>query len=516
MSSGVSSGSSSTDTSLKQVSKNLLSNVFMFIFGMGISFFMVPYYIKSLGVEAYGLIPLATSVVGYASILTIAISGGTARFFTLAYQQGDVAQAQRVINTAFWALAALGALLLPVLALLSWFAASWFAGETVSPWSARLLFFGASAVFLLSTLTSSFAVSYQATNRLDIRNNLHLVQLVLQPALVVLLFTLFEPRLEFVAASLLTGSAVWMVLNMVYWRRLIPDVWPAGRMFSRARLKEQMTMGGWLVVNHVGYILFLQIDLVVVNSLIGKVEAGEYASVLQWSTLIRSFAGVLAGVLGPVILIRYAQKKFSEVATLSALSVRLLGLGLAIPIGLACGFSEPLLLLWLGEEFTFLAPLLSLLLAPLVINLSVLPLFNINVCYNKVKVPGLITVGMGAFNLGLAILLGSIDSLGVYGVAIAGAVALSAKNALFTPIYAAHVQGLRWSRFLGSMLPGVLLFAAVAGSAFALQAALQISTWFQLLGLFAALGAGSGLVGLFLFVSGKERRQLLSMVRKQR
>ena len=107
-----------------------------------------------------------------------------------------------------------------------------------------------------------------------------------------------------------------------------------------------------------------------------------------------------------------------------------MGMGMALPIGLMCGFAPSLLSLWLGPEFVELVPLLWLMLFHLVINLSVLPLFYINVATNSVKLPGWVTLVMGIGNLCLAIALPLLFGWGYYGVAAAGAIALTLKNAL--------------------------------------------------------------------------------------
>jgi hypothetical protein len=108
-----------------------------------------------------------------------------------------------------------------------------------------------------------------------------------------------------------------------------------------------------------------------------------------------------------------------------------------------------------GEEFAFLAPLMVLLTVHLAVNLAVLPLFPINVAYNRVRVPGIVTFFMGIGNFGLAVALPLLAGLGYYGVAAAGAIVLTLKNAIFTPWYATRVLGVGAHTFTRSMLPGL-------------------------------------------------------------
>ena len=57
------------------------------------------------------------------------------------------------------------------------------------------------------------------------------------------------------------------------------------------------------------------------------------------------------------------------------------------------------------------------------------------------RVPAIVTIVMGFGNLGLAILLAGPMGWGLYGVAAAGAIALTAKNLIFTPLYARARSG---------------------------------------------------------------------------
>jgi membrane protein EpsK len=140
---------------------------------------------------------------------------------------------------------------------------------------------------------------------------------------------------------------------------------------------------------------------------------------------------------------------------------------MALPIGLVCGLAPQLLTVWVGAKFTFLWPLIALLTVPLSVNLAVMPLFSINVSYNRVRVPGIVTFFMGIGNFTLAIGIPLLTGLGYYGVAIAGAIVLTLKNTIFTPWYATKVLGVNVHTFTKSMLPGIaatVLISIVAAS----------------------------------------------------
>jgi len=95
----------------------------------------------------------------------------------------------------------------------------------------------------------------------------------------------------------------------------------------------------------------------------------------------------------------------------------------------------------------------------------VLPLFSINIAFNKVRLPGIVTFFMGIVNFALAIALALFTGWGYYGVAVAGAIVLTLKNTLFTPWYATRILGLSIHTFTCSMIPGIAATILIGTSA---------------------------------------------------
>jgi membrane protein EpsK len=132
-------------------------------------------------------------------------------------------------------------------------------------------------------------------------------------------------------------------------------------------------------------------------------------------------------------------------------------------------------------------------LAPLAINLSVIPLFSINTAYNKVKIPGLVSLVLGVANLLLAILLAKTFQLELYGIALAGAIILSAKNLVFTPLYAAHILSMKKITFYKFIIFSLITEVVSFILSFSISKIIAINTFFLL---------GVLVLGLVLFLIG--------------
>jgi len=494
----------------KQLPFNLLSNVMFFGFNIVIGIWMVPFLIKHLGVEGYGFIPLAWSITGYVGLITIALNSAVSRYLVIALQNNDADGANKIFNTAFWSLALISIILVPLSALFSWLIPNIFNVPKYLTVQVQILFFAILLAFIVSFFSSIFSVSTFVNNRLDLRNLVDISNSLVRTLLIVFFFIFLSPSLVFVGIATLFGGLISLLLGYFFFKKLTPLLKISRRYYDQMRLKEITSMGGWLIVSQIGSLLFLQIDLIVANIFLGAHDAGKYGAILQWSVLLRSMAGIIAGVLTPIILINYAKGEHQKIINMSQRSVKFMGLGMAVPVGLLCGFAHSLLIVWLGKGFVQYTLLLRLLTFHLVINLAVLPLYAVTNAHNRLRIPGIVTIVMGFINLLLAIILAKWVGLGVYGIAIAGAIMLTAKNAIFVPIYSAHVLKIPYDIFIKPMAVGVFLAGISAAIAWTFSHYIVIDGWFKLFmtgGLALILVTMVGVVLL-----GKDRDYLWSLV----
>ncbi|KKH16916.1 lipopolysaccharide biosynthesis protein [Methanosarcina mazei] len=480
------------ETFSKQVPKNLLANVLYFIVNVIIGLFLVPFFIESLGVASYALVPLATSLTGYVNLVVQSLNTSVSRYLTIDLQKKEFEKANITFNTALFGTLGIILVMLPFVVLISYYAPSFFDIPTSQENAARILFLGVISSFLLRAWGSNFGVSLFAYNRLDLQNMINAVNILVQVGLIILFFRLYSPNLVYIGLAYLIGAVVAFILTIIFSRKINPHIKVNIKEFRRLKVNEMTGMGGWIIVNQIGSLLFLQIDLIVVNKLFGAIAGGEYSVVLTWSMMLRTIAGMLVGVLTPVILTYYAKEKIDELINISKSTVKLTGLAMALPIGYICGFAPQLLSLWVGPEFAKLSLLMVLMLSHLVINLPVTPLFAINVAYNKVRIPGIVTFFMGIGNFLLAVMIPYITGWNYYGVAIAGAIMLTLKNAFFTPWYATRVLGISGTTFVNSMLPGVfamILTGVVSG---------LVANYLQISGIISLLICGIILTAVYL------------------
>jgi membrane protein EpsK len=488
----------------------MIANLLYFILNLGIGIWIVPYLIAHLGVAAFGVIPLAISMSAYIGLITVPLSMSVSRFLTIDLQKKDFNTANKTFNTALFGTLIVSFCLFFLVALGTFFVPKILNIPYGYENASRLLFFFIMSSLLVTVVSSNFSVSSFSQNRLELSIMVQGIGQVSRILFIIAFFTIVSPKIWHVGISYAGGAVVAFIGAVWIWWKLTPELKVRPGSFDRSRLNDLLGMSGWVLVNQVGTILFLNIDLIVVNKLFGAESGGHYATVLQWAILLRSLSGVLSSLLTPTILACHARGKTDQIIRISKIGIKFLGLAMALPIGLICGFAFPLLSIWLGSDFSEFAPLLWLLVGHLCINLAVRPIFSIQQALNKVRVPGVVTLIMGFLNLLLAILLPLVFGWGIYGVAAAGAIVLILKNAIFTPWYGARILNKPWHMFIGSILPGVIGGTMLATGSFIVTTVITITNWLNLMACFGIISLIYLAVIYYLFLSTEDRELIFS------
>lgn len=457
---------------------NLIANVGHLGLTMVVGVLYIPFLVTNLGPALYGMVPLITMVTSYMAIVTAGLDAATGRCLTIALEREDHKKANVIFNVSLWGNVALGALLVIPAA---------FAIANVDRFlrippgyesATRWLFAGTFAAFILNQLKTPFGVSAFCRNRLDQQNLVAVCETLTRVGLVVCLFAVFTPRIEYIGFAIFAGTVVSAIGVVWLWKVLTPTLRISLAQFDWKMLRELCCTGGWVIVSQVGVMLYLSIDLLIANRLFGPEQSGRYAAVLQLPALLRALGLAVGGIFAPTMYHIYARGDIDGLVNYLNRAIKFLGLVMALAIGLVCGFSEPLLSLWLGPAFGNLAPLLFLMAIHLCINLAMFPLYAVPLAANRVKVPGLVTLGIGVGNLALALLLANI--WGLYGLAAAGAIMLTLRHLLFTPMYGARILNRPYGTFFRAVVPIVLATVAIIGVCRLMMWRWAISNWVEL------------------------------------
>ncbi|PMG05092.1 hypothetical protein BCV02_05045 [Vibrio breoganii] len=424
---------------MNQTLKNLVVNVFCFIVSISIGLYLAPYYVEHLGMKAYGYIPLAAIMAQYIAVLSSSISSTISRTLTIALKENDIRNSVSIFSSSVivifsFCLLQLSIFIYPILNI----------DELIKvPYGIRndikLFFVYVFANYLISLFSNVFRVSLFSENRLDLIQIAGLVQKVTQFILILFFFSTGRVNLEFVGLSMLVSTFVLLVIYVYYYKRLTPQLVFEYKSFSINKVRSMTKIGGWLIINQIGFLLFLKTDLLLIKYFLDSEAVSEYSLGNKFGELLRLGAGLFTGLITPMLMTKYAEKKINTMAEISKCYVKFLSTSLAIPIAFVVIFSKELVSLWLGKEYEYLNSIVVFTSLPLVLSLGVTPLFNINVAFGKVKGQALLSLAFGICGLLLSVVLFRFTMLGYYGVAMSFGFFLLLKNSVFIPIQSAKL-----------------------------------------------------------------------------
>ena len=462
-----------------QIPKNLAINILSFIATVGIGLWLTPYLLKHLGIAAYGLIPLAMFLSQYVSVIINAINMSINRFLLIALQKNDDKNANEIFNTALVIIFIFIVLQALIMGIILFDITLFFTvpQELVvdATWLFGLTFIG----FSISLFRSVFGTSMFAYNRLDILRTIDIVQNIVRVVSVVFLFTYDTPSLKYIGVANLLAAFSAVVPTLYYFREYTPQLNVKLAYFSKYRVFVLSKMSTWVLINQVGVLLLGNIDLYLVNTWLGAHATGEYAIVLQFTSIFRTFLTLLAGVLTPVIMIYYANNDFDKLKQFTVISSKIMIIGLTFPLCVLIGFSEEILKFWLGSEYMYLHTVISYSLLFFVVAIPVIPLFNVTMAYNKVKLPALLAVGFGMLNVIAIYLLVTYTTLQLWGV-VSTKLVFEILFSSFILIYVSKILMMSWYKLFGvyvlSFISFVLMYVCIAS----IKYLIEIDTFIQL------------------------------------
>lgn len=318
-------------------------------------FFIPPFVLARIGLDAYGLWATAFVLISYLGISTIGISNVYIKYVAEYGAKGDHARANSVLATGFT---------VSVLASLVLFSATWLAWPAIVGWldvpphlasEARVVVLSIVAVFLASISLSVFDGALIGCQRLIAVRAVWVASYLLEVALIVILVGsgrgirgLAE---AFVARTLLAiGLTAWVTYRTLPWFRISP------RRFSRQALGTIVRFGGTVQVLSFFAIILNSIEKAIAAPLIGLQATGlldigkklpGMGSLLPTS-FTSSFLPAASYLHGGL---EGTSEQKDTLAKLYLKGARYMNLSAGYISAFLVTLPAPILFVWLGKEF---------------------------------------------------------------------------------------------------------------------------------------------------------------------
>lgn len=389
-----------------QTNKNLVYNIVNLLFTIVIAIFYIPYLVQTLGILAYGIVPLALLVNQYIRVLTVSLTNSLTRFYSLAIQQINPNLASQYLSSAIIAITIFLIFLTPVLIWIIVKIENIFNIPDEYIYDAKLLFSFIFLGFFLSLYSSIINITLYANNRLDSLNVIGISRLILKVLITVCFFEILSGNVSYIGYASFASEFFVLVLSVLYYKKNIDlNVKISFKNFNKIVLLSMLSMSIWVVVQQLGDTAMYRTDNFLVNKFWGTRESGILGAITELGNYIMVIVSVISSLFGPLILIAYSKGDHRKVQELSIRSSLWVGLTSSLIVGVLVGFSQPLLEFWIGEKYGLYSDWLIFKIISIPFYASAGIFSFVFRAWNKIFFPAVITLMIGLINLFISYLI---------------------------------------------------------------------------------------------------------------
>lgn len=490
----------------------MVANVLGLIVTLCISFFLTPYITKNVGLEAYGLVGLANSFVGYLTILTAAVNSMASRFIVLEIHKGNINKANVYFTSTTYANIAFS-LILIVPSILLVFNLDVLHISRGLIFDAQLTFGIIALNFVFNLIFSRYGIVLYAKDILWKGSFRTIESNLIRIGLIFLLFFFFTPHIYYVVAATFIAGIYPVLFNIKYTRSYLPELRIRKCFYSFKALVELISSGVWNSITRLSQVLLDGLDLLLTNIFINGTMTGNISIAKTVPMLYTSVVAMLSDSFYPRFLELYTKNDKQillreinkSISVLSAIS----GICLAILIVYARDFYT----LWVpGTDAELLRNITYCAVGTVLISGCVYSLYYVFSLTNRVKTNSIVLLLTGVLSVATTYICLKYTNLGAYAIVGVSSVYGIIRNLTFTPIYAAKCLNLKWYVFFPTIFKNLLNIFFLILLYYGVKMLIPATTW----GLLIVNGVIDILLGsfvtLFIMFNKSEREALLFLL----
>lgn len=499
---------------------NVICSVGVLVVNVIVSFFLSPYIVKTIGVEANGFVTLANNFVTYASLIVTALNSMAARFVTIEYVKKNYRKANLYYNSVFWSnLIIVMVLLVPAVLLI----VNLQNCINVPPdilWDVKLLFSFVFLGFFLSTGMPNWDCGVYVTNRLDRQYVPTMMTAMLRCVMLFLMLTILTPHVWYVGFASAMVTVIGLVVNWYNTKKLTPElhiVLDGGKpVCSRKALGELVGSGLWNSISSVGNMLLSGLDLIICNLILGATSMGVLSLSKILTTYIQQLSASIRSAFAPELVINYAKGDKERLLHDILRAMKLTSVVMTILIAGIIVLGDSFFALWVPSQDARLLQVLSILsILGYMFTSGTQILYNVFSAVNKVKQNSIAMIVSGVVSVVLTLLIANFTDYGLYAVAGVSTTVNLVRNMSFTLPATARYLGFKWYRFFPQVGTTVLSSLLLVAIGFLVKPLLPGWSWLGLAFSAAVMGVIGLAVNVRLVLNADERRYLFGKVKRK-
>lgn len=476
--------------------------------------FLLRFVLLRLGSKDYGIFLLAFSLAPVMQLIVAGVAKATTRYLAAYLANNETDRLGTTVSAAVAYCSAAGMAALAIVLVLRPYAGVFFhleSAERLSEFEGAMAWVAVYAALVFPL--SPFRGCIYARQRYDLASLIQLGNLLLRAGLIVAAFLVWEPSVRAVAAITVACEALAQIACVVVAYRLMPGMKVRPFSVRWRQLRPLMTFGGYVV----GMSLLMMVISQGSKWIAGGLLAAEYVSYLAIVMTPAVFArqGVQSMTV-PMMPIASKYHTIGQEGVLRDLVTRGARYGFLVSLAVVVGLLAlvgPVLELWLGPEYRFLAPYMAVVLVCLGASIPADSAVEVLAGMGAVKPAFFVTLGGVAAAVGLMIGLVKFLDWGFWGLVAGISAAFLVRGVGLQWLAVVRTRG-SVARFAWRAYGQPLIAAAPAmAAAFLLGHWLQDAVWLHVGAVVAAaLAMYAGVFGV-LFVSVEEKQLAIGVAK---
>jgi len=429
---------------------------------VGVSIFLTPYLIRTIGDRQFGVWTLLVSIISVFGLLELGMTPAIFRFTSFYIGQKDRKNLETLLSTTMLFILSVSVTCVLLAFMTRKALADYFAVPSglVTDFSQTILIMG------FATGCSFFANTFLCLLR---ANEYFIPGNIVKFAMEILRGTLSIIAvhrgwgIRGLAVVTLAVAALTLVSNFTFYRLLIKGI---DFKISEARftmLRRLFLFGLPTALIVISELLRTRLDSIIIGKYLTLQDITRYSIGARLVTFLLEFMVAMTAVLDP----RFARMKGAgddEGIRRLFLHGSVIITSISFIIGFALIWEgKALIHLWVGPDFDSVYPVLAILAAGHMLAASLYPCISLLFALDRLKMLSLLAVFESLLNVILSIFF--VRLWGIYGVAMGTLASIVLVKVVFLPLYTTRVLSIPYSRFLefilkpmlATCLPGILL-----------------------------------------------------------
>lgn len=490
---------------------NLICSMMVLATNIVINFWLSPYIVKNIGVEANGFVTLANNFVTYAQLIVTALNSMAARFIAISYVRKDYKKANLYYNSVFWGnLIIVAVLLIPAVYLIARLEHIVDIPQDIIL-DVKVLFGFVFLNFFITTGLPNWDCGTYVTNRLDRTYIPQMIASVVRCVFIILVFIILSPKVYYVGIAATMMTVIILTENWYNTHKLTPELKIYKKpTFSKSAVAELVGSGIWNAISSVGNILLSGLDLIICNLFLGATNMG----ILSLSKLIPNYMQQLSASIrnafAPELTINYAKEDKDAVLHDINRAMKITSIILTIPIAVVVTLGDEFFALWVPSQDAKLLQTLSVLsILGYMFTSGTQILYNVFSTVNKVKTNAIAMVLSGMSSTVITLMVIKFTDLGIYAVAGVSTFCNLVRNMTFSLPMTAKYLGYKWNKFYPQVIMTIVSSIALLVVYHFVALILPGGSWAELIFSAGVLGLIGLIINGFIVLNKSERKFLI-------